>query len=258
MTGASVQILFQFLLRLSLGMAAAMAIVPPRQVTSGYYRNNLYVLLGLNVLASLLAWASPADAPLPLWPPVAAAVLSYLGAVFWLYELAGPGLLALVAIACVCLSGTWLAQSPHSAPLTAGWLLTWLDPLSGGAVLGTTMAAMLLGHWYLNSPGMSLAPLVRLTIGLMAAVVLRAAVSGLGLAFQWQETGPFSTNQWLFIGLRWLTGIGGAMAVAVAARQTLQVPNTQSATGIFYVGVIVTFLGELTAQLLSSQSAFPL
>ncbi|HEX7447912.1 MAG TPA: hypothetical protein VF306_10225 [Pirellulales bacterium] len=250
------QILFQFLLRLSLGMAGAMVATSPRQVTSGYYRNNLYVLLGLTVLAGLLAWTSPADAP--LWPPIAAAVLSYLGAVFWLYELAGPGLLALVAIAGVCLSGTWLAETSNSAPLTIGWLLARLDPLSGGAVLGTTMAAMLLGHWYLNSPGMSLAPLVRLTIGLMAAVAARAAVSGAGLALQWHETGPFSTNQWLFIGLRWLTGIGGAMAVAVAARQTLKVPNTQSATGILYVGVIVTFLGELTAQLLSRQSAFPL
>ena len=30
-----------------------MTLVPPRQVTSGYYRNNLYVLLGLNALAAL-------------------------------------------------------------------------------------------------------------------------------------------------------------------------------------------------------------
>ncbi len=234
-----------------------MAATSPRQVTSGYYRNNLYVLLGLNVLAGLLAWAAPAESPLPLWPPIAAAVLSYLGAVFWLYELAGPGLLALFAVTATCLSGDWLTQTPQGSSLIASGLMR-LDPLSGGAVLGTTMAAMLLGHWYLNSPGMSLAPLVRLTTGMIAAVVLRAAVSGVGLTLSWQAAGHFSTNQWLFIGLRWLTGIAGAMAVAVAARQTLKVPNTQSATGILYVGVIVTFLGELTAQLLSSRSDFPL
>lgn len=234
-----------------------MAAVSPRQVTSGYYRNNLYVFLGLNVLAALLAWTSPVDAPLPLWLPVAAAVLSYLGAVFWLYELAGPGMLALVGVAVTCLAGAWLGDAPHGDSAAASWLW-WLDPPSGGAVLGTTMAAMLLGHWYLNSPGMSLAPLVRLTRLLMGAVALRAVVSGAGLAWQWQAEGPFGTNQWLFIGLRWLTGLVGAMAVAVAARQTLKVPNTQSATGILYVGVIVTFLGELTAQLLSRESFFPL
>ena len=251
------QILFQFLLRLSLGMAGAMAVTSPRRVTSGYYRNNLYVLLGLNVLAGLVAWTSPADAPLPLWPPVAAAALSYLGGVFWLYELAGPGLLALVAVAATCLSGAWLAEAAHDTSAVAPWL-RWFDPLSGGAVLGATMAAMLLGHWYLNSPGMSLAPLKRLTAGLMAAVALRAMVSGVGLALEWQAAGPFGTNQWLFISLRWLTGLIGAMAVAVMARQTLKIPNTQSATGILYVGVIFTFLGELTAQLLSRRSAFPL
>lgn len=238
-------------------MAGAMAAVSPRLVTSGYYRNNLYVLFGLNVLAALLAWSSPAEASLPLWPTVAAAVLSYLGAVFWLYELAGPGMLALVGVAAMCLSGALLAEAPHGDTTATHWL--WrLDPPSGGAVLGVTMAAMLLGHWYLNSPGMSLAPLVRLTRLLTIVVGLRAVVSGLGLAWQWQADGPFGTNQWLFIGLRWLTGVVGAMAVAVAARQTLKVPNTQSATGILYVGVIVTFLGELTAQLLSRERLFPL
>lgn len=251
------QILFQFVLRLSLGMAGAMALTSPRRVASGYYRNNLYVLFGLNIFAALVAWTSPSDAPLPLWPSIAAAALSYLGAAFWLYELAGPGLLALAAIAATCLSGTWLAAAPQHSSAAAAWL--WrLDPLCGGAVLGVTMAAMLLGHWYLNSPGMSLTPLLRLTTALIGAVALRAIVSGLGLAFAWRAAGTFATDQWLFIGLRWLTGVTGAMAVAVMALQTLKVPNTQSATGILYVGVILTFLGELTAQLLSRQSEFPL
>ena len=44
---------------------------PPRQVTSGYYRNHLYVLLGLNVLATLAAGRHPAiGLPWPCrWPP---------------------------------------------------------------------------------------------------------------------------------------------------------------------------------------------
>jgi hypothetical protein len=46
----------------------------------------------------------------------------------------------------------------------------------------------------------------------------------------------------------------GALAVVVMTWQTLKIPNTQSATGILYVGVIVTFLGELLALLLTTQS----
>ena len=51
-------ILTQFLLRLSFGLALGMALTSPRQVTSGYYRNHLYVLLGLNVLATMVALAA--------------------------------------------------------------------------------------------------------------------------------------------------------------------------------------------------------
>jgi hypothetical protein len=40
--------------------------------------------------------------------------------------------------------------------------------------------------------------------------------------------------------------------------QTLKVPNTQSATGILYAGMILAFIGELTAALLSAESPFPL
>ena len=52
-------ILTQFLFRLSFGLAMAMAVTSPKRVTSGYFRNHLYVLLGLNVLAALVAWQAP-------------------------------------------------------------------------------------------------------------------------------------------------------------------------------------------------------
>ena len=55
-------LLTQFLLRLSFGLAACMALVPSRQVTSGYFRNHLYVVLGLSSLAALLSRAACPDA----------------------------------------------------------------------------------------------------------------------------------------------------------------------------------------------------
>jgi hypothetical protein len=39
--------------------------------------------------------------------------------------------------------------------------------------------------------------------------------------------------------------------------KTLEIPNTQSATGILYVGVIGAFLGELAGLLLSAGGAYP-
>ena len=56
-----------------------------------------------------------------------------------------------------------------------------LDPISGGLLLGSTMAAMFLGHWYLNTPTMELAPLRRLVKLMAGSLALRIAVAGLGL-----------------------------------------------------------------------------
>lgn len=104
----ALSLLIQFAYRLTFGMALAMACTSPRYVTGGYYRNHLYVLLGLNVLATMVALWNPQH--YALWPPVTAAALSYLGSVFWLYEKAGPGILALLLIALVALFGAWQAH----------------------------------------------------------------------------------------------------------------------------------------------------
>jgi hypothetical protein len=116
---------------------------------------------------------------------------------------------------------------------------------------------MFLGHWYLNTPTMELAPLKKLILLMAVAVASRALVCGIGLGLECQATG-LSTTQLLLVGLRWISGIVGAAVLAGMAWQTLKIPNTQSATGILYVAVIATFLGELTSQLLSAGTAYPL
>jgi len=44
----------------------------------------------------------------------------------------------------------------------------------------------------------------------------------------------------------------GLPVLLVMARKTLDIPNTQSATGILYVACLAAILGELTAQLLGA------
>ncbi len=177
----------------------------------------------------------------------------------------------LVAIAIASLLGSWLATpgllNPGAAPartldaaksasldsaaLTA---LEWLDPPTAGLLLGSTIAAMFLGHWYLNTPTMELAPLRRLVLLMGAAVIARGAVCAVGLGLQIALVG---TPPLPFVSLRWLAGLVGVMALAIMTWKTLAIPNTQSATGILYVGLIAVFLGELTSQLLSAETVFP-
>jgi hypothetical protein len=253
-------ILTQFLFRTIFGLALAMACTSPRKVTSGYFRNHLYVLLGLNVLSTLVAIAEPSR--FPIWPAAAAAVLSYVGAVAWLYEKPVLGRPLLVVLAVVALVGAWLAPLTSMASTMTtlvdhdrlALFFRWIDAPTSGFLLGTTLAAMFLGHWYLNTPTMELVPLNRLLNLAFAAVALRTAVCGIGLAEQCL-LGAMPVAA--FVTLRWLAGLIGLAILIWMARQTLKIPNTQSATGILYVAVLGAFLGELTSQLLSAGTLFP-
>jgi hypothetical protein len=130
--------------------------------------------------------------------------------------------------------------------------------LISGLVLGLVTAAMLLGHWYLNSPGMELAPLRRLLTAAGAAIAAQAILCAFGLTMQLLSQ-PAGSVAWVsFVVLRWSFGLVGVTALLWMARQTLKIPNTQSATGILYVAVIGAFVGELTGLLLSAEAAFPL
>lgn len=255
-------ILTQFVLRLAFGLALAMWVTPSRLVPSGFFRVHLYVLLGLNVLASLVA--AGARDQFALWPPIAGAVLSYAGAVAWLYEKPRPGKVLLLAVAALALVGAWLAPAVQATTAAAveqsatADVLRWIDAPTAGLLLGSAMAAMLLGHWYLNTPTMDLVPLRRLVILLAVSAALRGVVSAIGLGLEVVAVGPPDLEQWLFLALRWLAGIFGILGLAAMTWQTLKIPNTQSATGILYVAVIGTFIGELTGELLSARAVYPL
>lgn len=240
-------LLAQFLLRLSFGLALGMAVTSPRQVSSGYFRNLLYVTLGLTTLAALVAASFSSTV---MWLAAAAAVSSYVASVCWLYESARTGVAALWGIAALSILAAWAGLAWNFEQCVAA--------TTSGLLLGLTMAAMLLGHWYLNSPGMELAPLRRLLVLMGIAVLLQAIVSGVGIADHVRDSGSTPLTWWLFVTLRWLFGIVGVAVLVGMAWQTLKIPNTQSATGILYVAVIGSFVGELTALLLSAESAYPL
>ena len=283
-------LLTQFLLRLSFGLAVGMGITSSRQVTSGYFRNHLYVTLGLATLAAMVSYAA---VPGAFWYAIGAAVASYIGSACWLYEKAAAGKIALLFVALCSVFGAieisadqWLAREDgvmlerdfpsHANGRTAdqstdeyiavasllwgGWAawLTAFSNLSSGLLLGITTAAMLLGHWYLNSPTMELAPLRRLLVAMGIAVAIQAFVSAIGFGGEVQYAHGITTPWLLFVLLRWCFGLLGVAALIWMAWQTLKIPNTQSATGILYVAVIGVFVGELAGLLLSAESSFPL
>ncbi|HEY2414305.1 MAG TPA: hypothetical protein VGI40_18820 [Pirellulaceae bacterium] len=255
-------LLADFLFRLTFGVAAAMAVTSSRQVTSGFFRVHLWALIGLQTLAALAVYSIDAPPKSPIAGivifqfafAVAATLISYFGAVIWLYERPLAGKAALVAI-----SGFCLAALAVGAPRTH-FFFQVVDRASSGLLLGLVSTSMLLGHWYLNTPTMKLEPLRRLILMLAIAVLVRVAVSGSGA---WLDVTHLANSSelpqsWtMFLALRWLSGLVGTLILAGLTWQTLKIPNTQSATGILYAAVILTFIGELTSQLLSAETLYP-
>ena len=247
-------LLAQFLLRLAFGLAVGMAITSSRQVTSGFYRNHLYVTLGLTTLAAMVL---AKFSPLGMWIAIAAAVISYLGSAAWLYEAKRFGKLTLWLVAGCSIAAALLSQSTVGTSEHAA-LWSSLSVVTSGLVLGLVIASMLLGHWYLNAPGMELAPLRKLLTVSVIAVVTQSILVAAGLAAE-ISLRPSVTASWLlFVLLRWSFGLCGVLALLWMARRTLEIPNTQSATGILYVAVLGVFIGELTGLLLSAESVYPL
>src|SRR5262249_6605557 len=138
---------------------------------------------------------------------VAAAVASYVGAVIWMYERRTAGKVAIAIVAACALTGCWL---PVAASAAKPQLLQLADRLTGGLVLGLVATAMLLGHWYLNSPTMKLEPLKRLIVLLAVAIGLRMLLCAVGTwlvaTYSFETLGMPPTTFGLFIALRWLAG----------------------------------------------------
>ena len=98
---------------------------------------------------------------------------------------------------------------------------------------------------------MRMEPLKGLLWLMLAGIVARVIVCGFGLSLSVAEQGWPAGMALATLALRWGIGLVGIFVVTIMVYKTLEIPNTQSATGLLYVGVIFVFLGELSSQLLS-------
>jgi hypothetical protein len=103
---------------------------------------------------------------------------------------------------------------------------------------------------------MSIKPLSTLTLWFGASVGIRLLVSA--STWVWFAPDLSSTTQMVWLVLRWVAGILGPLAVFLMTWRILKYRNTQSATGVLFTGVILTFLGELSALLLYRSVGIPL
>ena len=253
----------QFALRLICGMSLMWALMPRREVTSGFFRIQMLVTLGLSVLAALMVrQAEPRGTQMLVSNPVIAALCvalaagSFLGSVLWTLERRRAGSVLVFLVAGLSAATLLLLRaSPDSLPSFSG-LIGLLSELAAAALLGGATVGMLLGHWYLTAPTMSIAPLSRVNFNFGIAAVIRLLLAAAVLGMSWGQVETSTQSIWL--SLRWTAGLIGPVAVSVMVGRILRYRNTQAATGVLFVGVILTFIGEMTAALLERELGLPL
>ena len=128
----------------------------------------------------------------------------------------------------------------------------------GAVFLGAVTNGMLLGHWYLNQPGLKPWALARLTTLSLVAVGLSL---GLGLAFAERLSSAstegaafgmesFGESFGLAFYLVWLALAALTAVVVWMARRCIRIRSIQSATGLYYVALLTAGVAEFLVRYL--------
>jgi hypothetical protein len=253
----------QFALRLTCGISLMWLLMPRRQITSGFFRIQMLLALALSALAALTLGRFETGSATPLFSVRAGRILcgvlaaiAYLGSIAWTLERRTLGTWCVCGVAGLSTAILLLSSVSADQIGTRIGALTLFSELATSLLIGGATAGMLLGHWYLTAPTMSITPLGRVNLCFGAAAVFRMAVSLVGLVLVWPSLAGGTPVLWLV--LRWTAGIGGPLVLTVMVWRILRYRNTQAATGVLFVGVIVTFIGELSATLVSRETHVPL
>lgn len=147
---------------------------------------------------------------------------------------------------------------------TAGEMSGWpqafaaVELLAGAALLGAVTNGMLLGHWYLNQPGLKPWALARLTqlslVATIATGVLGIAATGrlanastegsvLGLPGFGESFGA------IFFGV-WVLLLGFTGVIVWMAKRCISIRSIQSATGLYYVALLTAGVSEFVVRYL--------
>jgi hypothetical protein len=141
-----------------------------------------------------------------------------------------------------------------------GWPVTLsiVGLVTGAALLGAVTNGMLLGHWYLNQPGLQTWALSRLTVAGIVVTVASAAAgllganrlidaptegAALGLPGFGSGFGPAFFFIWLALVL--FTG-----AILYMVKRCIDIRSIQSATGLYYVAILTAGVAEFLVRYL--------
>lgn len=154
-----------------------------------------------------------------------------------------------VSLVTLLVGGGALVAAAVARPADSQYDLFALLALPLGALaLGGIDGAMLLGHWYLVTPKLSPVPLQRASLIVVTALLLQAGLVAVTVA-RGELIGALGSSLGVAVGIRVGVGILMTFGLVVAAWWTARM-NTQSSTGLLYVGLGTALAGEVAARVL--------
>jgi hypothetical protein len=255
------QIAFLYFGSLAWGCLVLLPLVKLQEIGQGFYRFFGFLCVGLQTLGVGLAilmgpgfnayyqqaaWALGISLLFTLCFTVALRIRVrwFLWTCFWLAVSSG-----LAAIA-------YFPWSSASRPI-----FLFIHASSSALVLGAGILAMMLGHWYLVTPKLSISPLKRYSAGY---ILLTAWVAmELFLSFLlYRGTNPDNLNRLLngeliFVIFRVIWGLAAPLGLSYWIWTTVKMKSTQSATGILYAAMVCTMIGEGMSLYLTLTTGVP-
>jgi len=268
-------VFFLFLLALTAGILSTPFWVPGKDLGRGYFQLNALIVLGLlslviavDLLHPMEPFGARGDLGRVLQLAASAGAFLYYWAI-WRerYRLAQlPAAVTLVAVtAMLLLSGSNLIVV--RTPLPYRPTLVILSLLGSAFLLGWSLVTMLLGHWYLISPKLSFRHLNVYCRVLVVAVVIRGLLVGATLVTAYLVDPFVMPHPWrmlvdlggqgMFFWFRILWGLVAPLLLALMALHCARNRSNQSATGILYVLLMGSFIGEITALYLTVTTSIP-
>lgn len=264
-----------FLSQAAAGSLLVLMLVPAPAAGRKFFRLTVGQSGALLILALVLS-REDASPTLRGAAFIAGALLLMIAAGLFHVGRLGAGKAVMTAALLPVLAGIGIDALALIPPQAGGWarLLYPLDALTSGLVTGSVLIAMILGHYYLNVPGLAIAHLQRLSLVFLTAVALRLVVTATSLAIHRGAVGPLvavlldtapgalpaGTDPLLlvFVLIHLLFGILAPALFALMAWRTARIASTQSATGILYVALVMAIMGELSSRYLLALTRLPL
>lgn len=248
MTGAS-GVVALFLLEWSAGWIAAATWTQSWFVVSrGHFKITAYCTLTLAVLA-VFAYATATGDSVQRNLVIAFAVAALVYLLVQYSRTDWPGVVAGTLVSVLGLAA--LVASASDLP---GWssALAGFGLITGMLLMGAVTNGMMLGHWYLNQPGLKPWALARLT-GLGLVVTGACAVAAVAGASRLTDSatrgavlgipgfGDSFGTAFFAVGLGLLAFTGG---IVWMARRCVRIRSIQSATGLYYVALLTAGVAE--------------